>query len=197
MKGIDVGVDVHRGDTRIARAGDGLQRGDHDSLMPNCFSGAERQRQHDGGAVRIGDDLPLPAARPLLPRDDLQVIGIDLGNQQRHIGLHAVVARVRDDDVAGCGERPLDFGGDRCIHRGEHEARRIAGLRTLDVRSATSSGMAPSSRQRRRVAVLLAGGAIARADPRQLEPRMVLQKLDEMLADHSGRAENTYFNWFA
>ncbi len=35
-------------------------------VMPNCFSGASAMRQHDGGTIRIGGDLPLPAAHALL-----------------------------------------------------------------------------------------------------------------------------------
>ena len=42
--------------------------------------------------------------------------------------------------------------------------------------------------------VLLAGGAVARAQPLQVEPRVALQELDEMLAHHAGGAENAYFD---
>ena len=44
------------------------------------------------------------------------------------------------------------------------------------------------------VLVLLAGRAVARAEPRQLEPRMALQELDEMLAHHAGGAEYADFD---
>ena len=144
--------------------------------MPNCFSGARRQRHHDGGAVRIGDDLAFPAALALLARNELQMIVIDLRHQQRHIGFHAMIARVRDDDVSRMGEGALDFGRDGSIRRGEHELRRVAGLAFMDVEVRRCSGHGAVETPARRVAILLAGRAIARAHPRQIEPRMILQE---------------------
>jgi hypothetical protein len=37
-------------------------------------------------------------------------------------------------------------------------------------------------------------GALGRSEPRDLEPWMVLEQLNETLADHSGRAKNAYRN---
>ena len=158
------------------------------------LQGRERHGEADGGAVRVGDDLALPAAGALLAGDELQVIGIDLGDEQRHIAFHAMVPGVGDDDVAGLGEGALDFRGDRGIHGGEEEARRIARLRLFDAsrrrRVRRSSREAP----RRGVAVLLAGRTVAGAEPREVEPWMTLQELDEMLAHHAGGAEDAYFD---
>ena len=44
----------------------------------------------------------------------------------------------------------------------------------------------------RRVAILLTRGAIARAGPSDVEPGMVLEKLNKALADHSSCAEDAY-----
>ena len=107
----------------------------------------QSQRQHDGGAVRIGDDLALPAALALLARDELQVIGIDLRHEQRHIRLHAMIARVRDHDVAGLGKGALDLGGDQASMAEKSRRGALPGLHSCTVRSATLSGMPPSRRQ--------------------------------------------------
>ena len=56
------------------------------------------------------------------------------------------------------------------------------------------SGRAAGQVPRHGVRVLLAGGAVARAEPRQVEPRVALQELDEMLAHHAGGAEDAYFD---
>ena len=47
----------------------------------------------------------------------------------------------------------------------------------------------------RGVAVLLARGAVAGAQPGQVEPGVALQKLDEMLAHHAGGAEDANFDF--
>ena len=75
--------------------------------------------------------------RPFQPWAALRVeqremIRVDLGNEQRDVLLHPVVARVADDDVAGLGERALDLAGDRRIETGEHQLRRAARRRRLD-----------------------------------------------------------------
>ena len=43
--------------------------------------------------------------------------------------------------------------------------------------------------------IALARGALARAQPRQLEQRMTVEKFDEMLAHHSGGAEDADFDF--
>ena len=54
--------------------------------------------------------------------------------------------------------------------------------------------MAPPRAPGGGVAVALAGGAVAGAQPLQIEPRMVLQEFDEMLAHHAGGAEDADFD---
>ena len=44
-----------------------------------------------------------------------------------------------------------------------------------------------------RFAAAAAGGAFTGAEPREVEPWVTVKKLDEMLAHHSGSAEDTYF----
>jgi hypothetical protein len=47
--------------------------------------------------------------------------GVDLGNQQRHIMVHAMVARIADYWVAGAREVFFRAARDGGIERGENE----------------------------------------------------------------------------
>ena len=70
----------------------------------------------------------------------------------------------------------------------------LPGLHSSTVRSATESGVAPPRCQVMASAILLARGAVAGAQPLQVEPGVALQELDEMLAHHAGGAEDAYFD---
>ena len=70
----------------------------------------------------------------------------------------------------------------------------LPGLHSSTVRSATVVRRAAREVPRHGVAVPLAGGAVARAQPLQVEPGVALQELDEMLAHHAGGAEDAYFD---
>ena len=162
-------------------------------VMPNCLSGREPHGEDDGGAVGIGDDLALPAAGALLAGYELQVIGVDFGDEEGHIALHAVIAGIRDDDVAGLGESALDFGGDGGVHGGKEQPGGVAGLAVLD--GDIGDGIGDDAEvPRHSVAVLLAGGAVAGAEPDEIEPGVSLEKLDEVLAHHAGGAEDSYWD---
>ena len=127
----------------------------------------------------------------LLHRDQLQVIRIDLRHQQRHVLLHAVVLGIRDHNVAGLGEGALDLSGDGRIHGREHQARRaLPGLQSSTVRSAwlracsrpgaswslRDTSCRPSGRSR---------------PPRSRRTTDDCEELDEVLAHHSGAAEDS------
>ena len=70
----------------------------------------------------------------------------------------------------------------------------LPGLHSSHRESATVSGVPPAEVPRHGVAVPLAGRAVAGAEPLQVEPRVALQELDEMLAHHAGGAEDAYFD---
>ena len=55
--------------------------------------------QADHAAVRVGDDVAAAGALAL-HGERVEVVGVDLGDEQRHVGVHAVVARVGDHGVA-------------------------------------------------------------------------------------------------
>ena len=143
----------------------------------------------------IGDNHALPAARPLLRVEECQMAGIHFRNDERHIGIHAMIARIGHDDVAGLRELAFNLGGDGGVHSGEHEARS----------SSRGFGIGDNDfgRMRRDIAIetpggcifeFLAGGTITRSEPSEIEPGMTLQETNEMLAHHAGAAENAYFD---
>ena len=70
----------------------------------------------------------------------------------------------------------------------------LPGLHSSTVRSGDRVRRAAGQVPGHGVPVLLAGGAVARAQPLQVEPRVALQELDEMLAHHAGGAQNAYFD---
>ena len=119
------------------------------------------------------------------------MIRVDLGNEQRDLRVHPVVARVADDDVAGGGKGALDLGGHRRIEAREHELRRAAGRRRVDTERGDivreCRGQAPGGR----VAVRLAFRALAGAEPGDAKPRMARQQGDKLLTDHAGGTEDS------
>jgi len=194
MKGDHVAHNVHGGHAGVARARNGLHGGGDHLRDAERLEGREAHGEHHRGAIGVGDDLAFPAAGALLPGNQPQVIGIDLGNQQRHIEFHAMVAGVGDHDVAGLGEGALDFGGDRRVHGGEQQLRGVAGPAIFHGETGDGRRCAAGEVPRHGVGVLLAGGAVAGAQPREMEPRVALEELDEMLAHHSGGAQDAYFD---
>ena len=163
-------------------------------LQPELSKRRERHRQHDGRAVRVGDDPALPAARGRLAVEELEMVGVHLGNHQRHVRVHAVVSRVADDEVPGGGEGAFDFSGDRRVEPGEHQLRRAARRRLLDGQSRDIVRRRRGQTPRGGVAIGLALRTMAGAEPGDLEPRVVREERDELLADHAGRAEDANFD---
>ena len=70
----------------------------------------------------------------------------------------------------------------------------LPGLHSSTVWFGDRVGRAAGEVPRHGVLILLAGGAIAGSEPLEVEPRVPLQELDEMLAHHAGGAENAYFD---
>ena len=122
------------------------------------------------------------------------MIRVDLGNHQRHIRVHPVVSRIADDEVTGGGEGAFDFAGDRRVEAGEHQLRRPARRRLLDGQSRHVFRRRGRQAPRGGVAIGLALGTMTGAEPGDLEPRVVREQRNELLADHAGRAKDADFN---
>ena len=150
----------------------------------------ERHHQADRRAVGIGDHVAARLLAPGLLFDQVQVVGVDLGNDQRHVGVHAEGARVGDHGASGRGKLRLHLAGDVGVERGEDDLRRAIGLGRRNGHARDALGQGSVEAPLGGVAVLLAAGAVAGRKPRDLEPRMVLEQLDEALADHTGRAKD-------
>ena len=86
-----LGVEVEEPFGALARRG--LVGGHDDPLDPRqVVQRLERHHHLDGRAVGVGDDAA---------GDVAQGVGVDLGDDQRHLGVHAPGAGVVDDDGTG------------------------------------------------------------------------------------------------
>ena len=96
-----------------ARPRDRLVGADDDAPDPRgVVQRLERDDHLDGRAVGVGDD-PLGASG--------DVVGIDLGHDQRDVGVHPEGARVVDDHGAGRGGDRAPFAGDARRRAREHD----------------------------------------------------------------------------
>src|ERR1043165_1352582 len=105
-----------------------------------------------------------------------------------------MVARIRKQHAPGFGERSRDLRRHARVHRAEKQLRRAARLRILHREIGDALRNAACQVPVHGVAILLPRGAVARAQPLEVEPRVALEKSDEMLAHHSGGAEYAYFD---
>ena len=87
-------------------------------------------------------------------------------------------------------EVALDLAGEVGRHGREDQLRPAPGHALLDDRIGHLGRRRAFELPGRRVAVALAGAAVARRQPRDLEPGMVLQELDEPLSHRAGGAQD-------
>ncbi len=103
----DVAENVPRGHAGISSARYRLHRRDQRFLKAELTERCERHRENDRRAVRIRDDAAGPFARVALPVQQVEMVGVHFGNQQRNGRFHPVVARVAHDGAAGSSRTPL------------------------------------------------------------------------------------------
>ena len=181
------------GDSGISRAADRLHGDRHHRLQrEGAMQRGQRQHQANGRAVGVGDDKAARFGAPGLFFDEPDVIGVDFGNHQRNVGLHAQRARIGDDRATGGGELRLQFAGDRGIEGGEDNFRRAFGLggrnRHLGDVGRDGSFQTPA----RGFGIGPAFRTVGCGQPRHFKPRMMFQHLDESLPDDARGAENSY-----
>ena len=182
------------GHARVAGARERLHGHDVERLdAERVVQRAQRHHQPDRRAVGVGDDEP---PRPSEPPNDCrsierEVVRVDLGHQQRHVGVQPVVARVRDHDVAA-----------RAPPRPRRRPRRGVEAREQHVGTASPAPAPRRSCRRRppRVSASeiqwrrrrsgLPGRPLARDDRHDVEGRVVGEQPDERLADGAGGAED-------
>jgi len=119
--------------------------------------------------------------------------GVDLGDEERDVVVHAKVLGVGDDDVAGGGKFLFDFRGDVGVHGGEDELGGVTGLALADGEAGDAGGHHAVEAPTGGLTILLAGGAVRGSDPSQLEPGVIREQTGKILPHHSGGAEYTDF----
>src|SRR5262249_40874020 len=99
----DVVEDVERDDAgRAAGARDRLERGHEHALDAEMLvERRERDGEPDGGAVRVRRDETLPAATLALDVDELRLIEVDAGDENRHVVFVAERRRRRNHGGLG------------------------------------------------------------------------------------------------
>ena len=190
----------------LSCAGDGLIGADEDLVQPVL----QPQRGEGGdvaldGAVALDGDEAARGAQALFLRgDDLQVLGVYLGDDHRHVRSPAVGAVVGDDrrlapgvlllerqyllllHVHG-GEDEVHLAGDGSHVRGVLDDDTLCALGHRDVQRPTlGDGLL----------VGLARAALTRGDDLQLEPGVVRYKGYKALTHHTGAANDAYFKFF-
>ena len=103
-------------DRGLAGAGDRLVGRDHEALDPRLVVEWLQGDDHlHRRAVRVGDDPAVPLDR----------VGVDLGDDQRHVVVHAEMAGVVDDDGARLDQLRRPLGADRSARRGEDDVEAL------------------------------------------------------------------------
>ena len=151
----------------------------------------ERHHQADRRAVGVGDDQSTSSGvPPRLAIHQGQVVRVDLGDQERHRRVEAVVAGVRDDGVAAPRPVGLDVAGDGRVEAGKdhvHVGRRVdaldheradPGVQHLGLEPARGLAVGPARRPL---------GGHHRDD---LDVGVTGQQADERLADGAGGAQD-------
>ena len=124
------------------------------------------------------------------------MIGVHFRHKQRNVRFHPMVAGIRNDQMSGFGERALNVGGDRGIHRREDELRRARHRLTFfDLHGGNRFRHLACEAPLSGVAVELARGTVAGAEECDVEPGMTLQETDEALPHHPGGSEDP--DWYA
>ncbi len=158
------------------------------------MQGGNGERDDDRRAVRIRHDRTGPAAALPLQLQQRQLIGVDLRDQERHVGIHAMVACIAEHDPPSPREGLLDLARHTGIEGGEDDRRidrrRIAGHHRERAHVRGHGGADPAGG----VGVRASSAAFRRGHGAELEPRMVVKQPDEGLSHGAGRAEHADFH---
>src|SRR5450755_441108 len=105
-----------------------------------------------------------------------------------------MVLGIGDHHVPGLSEGSLDLRGDGGVHRGEKQARGIAWFAFFHYQAWNGIWHGAAQPPGGSFPVPLPRRAIARPQPLEIEPRVVLQEFHEMLAYHAGGSKDANFN---
>ena len=161
-------------DAVLARAGDRLI-GAGDDGLDGAFlrQRVDGDEGDDGGAVGVGDDAAVP----------LHVLGVDLGDDQRHLGIETEGAGVVDEHRAGLNDGGREALGNVVLRRAEHDVETLKGVvRRLDDRALPAAEVDLAARAAR-------GGDGAQLADGELA---LEQNFHHFLTHGARRAENAY-----
>jgi hypothetical protein len=116
---------------------------------------------------------------------------IYFGNKQRNIGIHAVIARIADDGIAGASKILLGRASDGRIESGKDEVAVERRVETLDDEIARGLGDGRVEMPANGFGVGLAGGALGGGDFAKVKPGMIAEHLNEALADDTCSAQDS------
>jgi len=162
-------------------------------------SGERLQNEDEtgGGAIGIGDnEAGVVAAIFLLRGNGIEMGCIDLGNEQRNIRVHAVIARIADDGIAGASKILLGRASDGRIESGKDEVAVERRVETLDDEIARGPGDGRVEMPANGFGVSPAGGTLGRGDFGEVKPGMVAEHLNKALADDTCGAEDSGLPFF-
>ena len=134
-------------------------------------------------------------AGPHLRLDERQVLGIQLGDQQRNVGCHPEAPSVAEDGDSG--SRPCRFCGLRYVGPKRRERQIDLGVRLEigDLQIGCGGRHRLTQSPAAGVPVAATRGALGGGEMRDLEPGVVSELCDEALADSAGRAEHRDLEW--
>ena len=133
---------------------------------------------------------PAHRRRGSLRWQQVQVIRVHLGDDQRHVVGHAVRARVADDDVAGLGEGVLVSGGGVGIERREEQQGRASGDRRLDAQVSRGFGPAPLEQPREGPRTAVPADRSLAASQARWNHGCASSRLYQLLPHHAGGPEH-------
>src|SRR5216684_2032165 len=99
--------------------------------------------------------------------------GVYFGNEQRNIGIHAVIGRIADDGISSAGEILFGGAGDGRIERGENKVAVERGIETLDDEATRGFGDRRVEMPANGFGVGLAGRTLGGGDFGEVEPGMI------------------------
>ncbi len=150
----------------------------------------ERESDHDRRAVPVRHDGARPAANAPLPVEEIEVVGIHLGDDERDVLLHPEGAGVAQHRAPGARERRLNVERDGGVERGEDDGRAHEGGIAGKHRQVERLRREIAEDGTRRLPVAPARGALGGGDLGEPEPGMPVQELDEGLPHGTGGAEH-------
>src|SRR5260221_3130029 len=108
---------------------------------------------------------------------------VHLGNQQRNVGIHAMVLRVADDGITGAREVLFGGPGHGRIERGENEIASETRVQAFDDEPSSNGWNRDVEETGDPISVTLTKGTLPGSDFGVLEPTMIGQEFSAALID--------------